>query len=159
MFAHKYIRHLELPTQIFLGVLLVFASIAGAKSVKHFSTSHQITERDIHQLLSATILSPTAFNIQNWSFVIILDPALRSQIRAHGWEQPQITDASLLIALCADLKAWDKSQECYWSHAPKNIQQMMVPSIDLYYRCKPQIQWDEALRSCGIAAQSLMLTA
>ncbi|MGL4830817.1 MAG: DUF1653 domain-containing protein, partial [Vibrio sp.] len=105
------------------------------------------------------MLSPTAFNIQNWRFVIIRDPVLRRQIREYAWDQPQITDASLLIALCADLKAWEKSPERYWSHTPKNVQQMMLPSIALYYQGKPQVQRDEALRSCGIAAQSLMLTA
>lgn len=137
----------------------VINAIHERRSVKFFSTSNQIPEEEIHQLISATMLSPTAFNIQNWRFVIINNPALRSQIRAHAWGQPQITDASLLIALCADLKAWEKSPQRYWSHAPENVQQMMVPSIDLYYRGKPQVQRDEALRSCGIAAQSLMLAA
>ncbi len=137
----------------------VINAINTRRSVKYFSTSYQMPEEDIHQLLSTTMLSPTAFNIQNWRFAIIRDPKLRSQIKTIAWGQPQITDASLLIALCADLKAWDKSPERYWSHAPENIQQIMIPSIDLYYRGKPQIQRDEALRSCGIAAQSLMLTA
>ncbi|WP_337048253.1 DUF1653 domain-containing protein [Serratia liquefaciens] len=137
----------------------VINAIHDRRSIKYFSTSHRMPDGDIHQLISATMLSPTAFNIQNWRFVIINNPALRSQIRAHAWDQPQITDASLLIALCADLNAWNKSPERYWSHAPENVQEVMIPSIELYYRDKPQIQRDEAMRSCGIAAQSLMLTA
>jgi len=35
----------------------------------------------------------------------------------------------------------------------------MVPAIDGYYRGKDQVQRDEAMRSCGIAAQTLMLAA
>jgi len=35
----------------------------------------------------------------------------------------------------------------------------MLPAIDDYYRGKDQVQRDEAMRSCGIAAQTLMLTA
>ena len=34
-----------------------------------------------------------------------------------------------------------------------------MPAIDQYYRDKPHVQRDEAMRSCGIAAQTLMLTA
>ena len=34
----------------------------------------------------------------------------------------------------------------------------MVPAIELY-RGKEQVQRDEAMRSCGIAAQTLMLAA
>lgn len=35
----------------------------------------------------------------------------------------------------------------------------MLPAIDGYYRGREQIQRDEAMRSCSIAAQTLMLTA
>lgn len=35
----------------------------------------------------------------------------------------------------------------------------MLPAIDQYYRGKDQVQRDEAMRSCGIAAQTLMLAA
>ncbi len=35
----------------------------------------------------------------------------------------------------------------------------MLPAIDSYYRGKDQVQRDEAMRSCGIAAQTLMLAA
>ena len=35
----------------------------------------------------------------------------------------------------------------------------MVPAIDSYYRGKDLVQRDEAFRSCGIAAQTLMLAA
>ena len=34
-----------------------------------------------------------------------------------------------------------------------------MPAIDQYYRGKDQVQRDEAMRSCGIAAQTLMLAA
>ena len=35
----------------------------------------------------------------------------------------------------------------------------MLPAIDDYYRGKDQVQRDEAMRSCGIAAQTLILAA
>jgi nitroreductase len=42
---------------------------------------------------------PSAFNIQNWRFVVLRDPALRQQVRAAAWGQAQVTDASLLMLL------------------------------------------------------------
>ena len=47
------------------------------RSIKHFDTNHVMTEKEIHELLSHAILSPTAFNIQNWRFVVVTDQALR----------------------------------------------------------------------------------
>ena len=42
---------------------------------------------------------------------------------------------------------------------PKEVREFMNPAIDDYYRDKDQVQRDEAMRSCGIAAQTLMLAA
>ena len=129
------------------------------RSVKHFDASHRMSEEEVNKFLSLAVLSPTAFNIQNWRYVVVTDKELRSQIKAVSWEQAQVTDASLFIVICADLKAWEKQPSRYWINAPKEVQEFMIPAIDDYYRGKDQVQRDEAMRSCGIAVQTLMLTA
>ena len=70
-----------------------------------------------------------------------------------------MTDASLLIILCADTKSWEKEPARYWKNAPQPVQEFLIPAIDQYYRGRKQVQRDEAMRSCGIAAQTLMLAA
>jgi len=72
-----------------------------------------------------------------------------------AWDQSQVTDTSLFIVLCADLKAWEKEPGRYWVNAPDEVQAFMLPAIDAYYRGKEQVQRDEAMRSCGIAAQTI----
>jgi len=118
-----------------------------------------MTDEEINELLSLAMLSPTAFNLQNWRYVVVNDQELRKQIRALSWDQAQVTDASLFIILCADLKAWEKEPARYWRHASAEVHEFMIPAIDGYYRGKDQVQRDEAMRSCGIAAQTLMLAA
>jgi len=134
-------------------------AIIQRRSVKHFDPNHNLTESEITELLDLAILSPTAFNIQHWRFVIVKNSALRNKIRKASWDQAQVTDSSLFIILCADLKAWEKSPNRYWKKAPEEVQQFVLPAIDTYYREKEQTQRDEAMRSCGIAAQTIMLTA
>ncbi|MBS3951588.1 MAG: nitroreductase family protein [Methylomicrobium sp.] len=134
-------------------------AIKERRAVKLYDANHCMTDDEISGLMSLAMLSPTAFNIQHWRFVVVKDPELRSQIRAIAWDQAQVTDASLLIVLCADLKAWEKQPERYWANAPKEVQDYLIPAIDTYYRGKEQVQRDEAMRSCGIAAQTLMLAA
>lgn len=87
------------------------------------------------------------------------DPALRGEIRKVAWDQAQVTDASLLIVLCADTKSWEKDTARYWCNAAQPIQEFMVPAIGQYYGGREQVQRDEAMRSCGIAAMTLMLAA
>ena len=133
-------------------------AITQRRSVKHFDPTHTMGEDEVKQLLSLAVLSPTAFNIQHWRFVVVSDPALREKIREVAWDQSQVTDASLFIVLCADMRAWE-SPARYWEEAPPEVQEFMMPAIDTYYRGKEQVQRDETMRSCGIAAQTLMLAA
>ncbi|HRR06150.1 MAG TPA: nitroreductase family protein, partial [Victivallales bacterium] len=129
------------------------------RAVKHFDPNHKMTDEEINKLIEMVLLSPTAFNIQNWRFVIVTDMELRKKIRAVSWNQAQVTEASVLFILCADLKAWEKEPIRYWRNASKEVQDFILPAIDAYYRGKEQVQRDEAMRSCGIAAQTLMLCA
>jgi len=134
-------------------------AIRSRRAIKHFDADHEMTEEEVNELLSLAVLSPTAFNIQNWRFVVVTDRALRKQIREVAWDQAQVTDTSLFIVLCADLKSWEKQPGRYWVNAPQEVQEFMIPAIDDYYRGKDQVQRDEAMRSCGIVAQTLMLAA
>ena len=137
----------------------VAQAIASRRSIKHFDPAHKLVEQEIAKLMALAMLSPTAFNIQHWRFVLVTDPVLRQQIRAVSWNQAQVEEASLLIVLTADLKAWAKNPQRYWANAPQSVQDYLVPTIGHYYENNPQAQRDEAMRSCGIAAQTIMLAA
>lgn len=137
----------------------VTQAITERRSVKAFDPQHRMSEQEINQLMSLAMLSPTAFNIQNWRFVMVTDPVLRQQIRAASWNQAQVEEASLLIVLTADLNAWAKQPERYWKNAPKAASDVLVPMIGQYYQNNDQVQRDEAMRSCGMAATTLMLAA
>ena len=136
-----------------------FDAIKERRSVKHYDTNHKLTDDEVNQLLSLAVLSPTSFNMQNWRFVIVKDSEVRKQIRAASWDQAQVTDASLLIVICADLKAWKDNPVQYWKNAPKEAQDFLVSAMGPFYEGKDQLQRDEAMRSCGIAAQTIMLAA
>ena len=134
-------------------------AIHSRRAVKEFDPNHKMTPEEIKQFFELARLSPTAFNIQNWRFVHVSDPELRKEIRAVSWDQAQVTDSSLFVILCADLHSWERDPARYWNHAPQPVQDFLVPAIDAYYRDKPAVMRDEAMRSCGMAAQTLMLAA
>ena len=135
------------------------AAIKARRSVKHYDADFVMPQQDIDTLLEHAIESPTSFNIQHWRLVLVQDKSLRSQMREAAWGQAQVTDASLLFIICADLKAWDKDPERYWKNAPAETRDILVPMIKPFYEDKEQLQRDEALRSVGIAAQTIMLGA
>ena len=134
-------------------------AIRTRRSIKNYDANHRMSADEERQLLELAMLSPTAFNIQNWRFVIVRDPEIRKQIRAVAWDQAQVTDASLLVVLCGNLDAWKQDPRRYWRNAPQPVQDFLVPAIEQYYKDKPQVQRDEAMRSCGLAGQTIMLAA
>ncbi len=60
------------------------------RSIKHYDPKYVMTKDEINTLLPNAILSPTAFNIQNWRFVVETDQALRQKIREVSWGQAQV---------------------------------------------------------------------
>lgn len=137
----------------------VTEAIEQRRSIKLYDPHHQMAEEEIAKLMSLAMLSPTAFNIQNWRFVLVTDPVLRHQIRSVSWNQAQVEEASLLIVITADLKAWEKQPERYWQNAPKPVSDILVTMIGNYYAGNEQAQRDEAMRSCSMAAMTIMLAA
>lgn len=134
-------------------------AITERRSVKKYDTTYEMPQEHVEQLLDLALLSPTSFNIQNWRFVVVRDLEQRKRIRAAAWNQAQVEEAQLLLVLCGDLMSWDKAPERYWQNAPAESQAMIVPAIRQFYQDQPEVQRDEAMRSCGMAAQTLMLAA
>ena len=63
------------------------------------------------------------------------------------------------MILTADLQAWGKSPERYWRNAPREVAELLVKWMQPFYDGKEQLQRDEAMRSCGLAGQTIMLAA
>ena len=134
-------------------------AIKARRAVKTYDPQFVMPENDEKQLFELVRHAPTSFNLQNWRFVNVKDKALREEIKKTAYDQVQVTEASLLVILCADVKAWNKSPERYWTDAPQQVRDYLVPMIKPFYEGRDQVQRDEAMRSVGIAAQTLMLSA
>lgn len=134
-------------------------AIETRRSIRQFDPEHRMSEEEIRKLLSATLRSPTSFNIQHWRFVLIRDEKMRREVRKVAWKQAQVTDASLLVLICGDAQAWSKQPERYWVNAPKAASDFLVAAISNVYQGSPEWQRDEVMRSAGIASQTLMLMA
>jgi nitroreductase len=134
-------------------------AIVSRRSVKHYDPEHQMTEAEVTELMEHAILSPTAFNIQHWRFINVTDTEKRQQIRDASWNQAQVTDASMLLVICADLNAWEKEPARYWENAPENVRNFLLGTIEDYYTNHHQAQRDECIRSASIAAMNIMLMA
>ncbi len=140
-------------------MLDIFSAIRQRRAVKHFDAQHVMPLEAQNTLINLAQQTPSSFNIQHWRLVRLVSPSVRMAVREAAWGQEQITDASLVLVLCADIQAWQKSPQRYWETAPQATQDILLPMIAQFYQDRPQVQRDEALRSVGLIAQTIMLAA
>ncbi len=133
--------------------------IESRRSIKHFDPKHVMPEEDLNELLRLTKLAPSSFNMQNYRILVIRDKALRTKIRQVAWDQAQVTEASVLFLMCADLNAHNEDPKNYWGHAPLEVQNILGPMIKPFYDGNEQLIRDEAIRSSALAGMTLMLAA
>ncbi len=134
-------------------------AIQSRRAIKAYDPDFQLSREEKDELLRLALHAPSAFNLQHVRLVEVSDSALRAQIREVGWNQAQMTEASMLVVVCAKLDSWEADARRVWEGAPEQVQDYMAGAIDNYYRGKPQVQRDETMRSCGLLAQTLMLAA
>lgn len=134
-------------------------AIRSRRAVKRYDTTFVLSQEEKDELFKLAMLAPSAYNLQPVRFVEISDPALRAEVSKASGGQFQMTEASMLVLVCARLDAWEQCVPRILEGAPPPALERMPALIDGYYRDRPQVQRDEAMRSCGLAAQTLMLAA
>ncbi|WP_259703278.1 MULTISPECIES: NAD(P)H-dependent oxidoreductase [unclassified Synechococcus] len=70
-------------------------------ATKVFDPGRLIAADTWSALEAALVLTPSSYGLQPWKFLVIDDPALRSELRPFSWNQSQITDASHLVVFLA----------------------------------------------------------
>jgi nitroreductase len=136
-----------------------FEAIRTRRAIKKFDSSHKMSPEDVKFLMELAILSPTSYNQQNWRFVTVTDQSVKDQISQAARNQPQPKDGSLVIVLCGDTNAWKKEPHRYWKNSTKERQDQVVTALAKKYASSMENRRDEVMKSCGFAAQTIMLAA
>jgi nitroreductase len=136
-----------------------FDAIKTRRAIKKFDSSHKMSPEDVKTLQELTILSPTSYNQQNWRFVYVTDQTVKDKISKAARDQAQPKDGSLVIVLCGNLNAWKEEPLRYWRNNTPEKQELVKNSLIRKYENSPENRRDEAMRSCGFAAQTIMLAA
>jgi len=79
----------------------ILKSLEWRYATKMFDSTKKIPEKDVEELLEVLRLAPSSFGLQPWKFLVINNPQIRQKLREASWGQPQVTDASHFIVLCA----------------------------------------------------------
>ena len=137
----------------------VFEAIETRRAIKKFDPTYKMSQIDVEKLMEHVILAPTSYNQQNWRFVISTDQDVKEKISIAARGQAQPKDGSLVVVLCGNMDAWKTEPLQYWKNYPSEKQETVKAALERKYDGNPQNLRDEAVRSCGMAAQTIMLAA
>ncbi len=118
------------------------------------ASPQKLTDEETGQLLSLTALSLSAFQVNHCRFVLVRDPEVKRRLLNHFPIDNHVTPASSLLVLCAAL-----GQEGPGKDPPPPVEKDRDGNGETAGAGTGRPTRDEAMCACGIAAQTLMLTA
>lgn len=71
-------------------------------ATKQYDTAKPVRQEDIGTILEAVRLAPTSFGLQPFKLLVVTNPDIRQKLRAAAWDQPQVTDAAVLIVFAVE---------------------------------------------------------
>lgn len=87
-------------------------------SVRAYSAT-PVTDDEIRSLIELTGRAPSAFNVQPWRFIAVRDQALKDQLRAAAYNQPQVSGAPVVLAMYSDM-----------ADVMANLEEIVHPGLD-----------------------------
>ncbi len=76
------------------------------RSVNYFDAQKEISENKIREMIETAANSPSSYNLQPWSIIILKDAEEKARLRKLAFDQPKVTDAPYVFIILADREAW-----------------------------------------------------
>lgn len=135
------------------------------RSVRQYDPAFKMEKSEIRDILEAAITAPSSSNLQPWRFLVIDDQAAKEELLPIANNQQQIVDASVVIAVLGDTKAYKNADRIY-GELVKNgvmteeVKETYVNSIIQNYGNFPAERLSKiAMIDGGLVSMQLMLAA
>lgn len=136
-----------------------FSQIARERrSIKSYDPNTKVDDATLAALFEQVSLTPSAFNLQHWTFIVARDPERKAAMQEAAYGQPQVGQSAAAILVAAKLNAHEDAPVIF-EETPESVQAQMLPMIENFYAGKEAFQRDEAIRSASMAAMTLMYAA
>lgn len=80
-------------------------------SVRKYDPSWKISDEEIKEILNDAILAPSSSNLQPWRFIVVTDQELKQQLLPIAYNQQQVVDSSVTIAVLGDIEAYRNAEK------------------------------------------------
>lgn len=142
--------------------------IYSRRAVNFFDPDKDVPESLLNEMIETAALSPSGFNIQPWSLIVLRNQSDKLQLQKHAWNQPKVSESPVTLIVLADTEGWKPGN----SFLEKNFREM----VNIGAMTEDRREWFDgacaslygasesskvafACKNTGFFAMSLMLAA
>jgi len=133
-------------------------------TISKFDPNYSLSKETLNELIRLATQAPSAFNLQNWTFVAACSKEAKESLAKLAYGQKQVSEASVSIIVCGELNAHQKLRDRLKPSVvngilPEAISEAWVGMATESHQDNEQLQRDEAIRSASLATMALILAA
>ena len=77
----------------------IIEALTWRRAIRTFDPIKKISDENLKTILESANLSASSYGLEAWKFIVVTNQDLRMKIRAAGYDQIKITDASHLVVI------------------------------------------------------------
>ncbi|QPQ34134.1 nitroreductase family protein [Lysinibacillus sp. JNUCC-52] len=135
------------------------------RSANNFIDGVVMTEEDIRPILEDVKLAPSAFNLQNTEYIVVLDNELKEKVREAAYGQYKVHSASGVILVLGDKEAYKQTAHISQGMVDLGIitscelDSLIDDNTKFYEERGEAFMKEDAIRNASLSAMLFMLAA
>ncbi len=138
------------------------------RAINYFDPDQDVSEEKIREMVSLASKSPSGFNLQPWSLMVLRDPDRKALLQEQAWGQEKITEAPVTMIVLGDMSGWTFDNAMAEKSFQKAIESgemdeskrdWFAGAASIIYGASEARKVAFACKNAGFFAMSLMLAA
>ncbi|WP_050182252.1 nitroreductase family protein [Domibacillus robiginosus] len=140
-----------------------FEVALGRRSVKVYDPNAYISKEELTELLETAGRAPSAWNLQQWHFLVFHGKDVQQKLLPIAYNQQQIVEASAVICILGDLQGNLNTDPVFDPQVENGeitpeLKEILAGQINGAYK-RPEYPRDGAILNSSLAAMQFMLAA
>jgi nitroreductase len=138
------------------------------RSVNYFDKQKDVPENLIREMIEIASNSPSGYNLQPWSIIILKDPEEKERLKKIAFNQPKVSEAPYVFILLADRDGWKEGNPFVEKNFRNSVEsgrkkeedrETYLNTLKKLYGETPDKQQAFAVKNTAFFAMSLMYAA
>ncbi|MCF8110297.1 MAG: nitroreductase family protein [Desulfobacteraceae bacterium] len=143
-------------------------AVENRRAVNFFDPQKDVSDQQIRQIVETAAKTPSSFNLQPWSLIVLRDHEEKMRLQKQAWDQPKVSQAPVTLIVLGDMSGWQEGHEFVEKNFDSLVKMGMMAedqhdwflnACKNLYGASRDRQVAFACKNAGFFAMTLMLAA